>query len=249
MPILAPGEYAVAVAVADGTQAMHVQHHWVHDALAFRSVAPPDIAGLMSVPMQAVRLESMAVVRAGEPACPVCGGLGTVESEVLWPALIAAWELAAHEIDCINRQQGSRCAHCGCNVKSQALAEALLRHLRWDGTLDSLVSSKTARQVTVLEVNEAGTLTPWLSRLPGHRLVRFPGPTFEQLRVDDGAFNLVVHSDTLEHVARPRVALAECRRVLAAGGACAFTVPLVIGRMSRGRAGLPASSRGSGDPR
>lgn len=48
----------------------------------------------------------MAVVRAGEPACPVCGGSGTVESEILWPAPIAEWELAAHEVDCINRQQG-----------------------------------------------------------------------------------------------------------------------------------------------
>ena len=57
MPILAPGDYTVAVAVADGTQAMHVQHHWVHDALAFRSVAPPEVTGLMGVPMQGVRLE------------------------------------------------------------------------------------------------------------------------------------------------------------------------------------------------
>lgn len=57
MPILASGEYTVAVAVADGTQAMHVQHHWVHDALVFRSVAPREVTGLVGVPMQGVRLE------------------------------------------------------------------------------------------------------------------------------------------------------------------------------------------------
>ncbi len=57
MPILAPGGYTVAVAVADGTQAMHTQHHWVHDALTFRSAAPGESDGLIRVPMQAVQLE------------------------------------------------------------------------------------------------------------------------------------------------------------------------------------------------
>ena len=51
MPILAPGEYIVGVAVADGTQAKHVQHHWIHDALVIRSVSTSVIIGLVRVPM------------------------------------------------------------------------------------------------------------------------------------------------------------------------------------------------------
>ncbi len=51
MPKLAPGEYAVGVAIADGTQASHVQHHWIHEALVIRSVATGVVNALMAIPM------------------------------------------------------------------------------------------------------------------------------------------------------------------------------------------------------
>ncbi len=50
MPILAPGDYSVAVAVAEGTQEEHVQHVWVHDALAFKSHSSSLATGLVGVP-------------------------------------------------------------------------------------------------------------------------------------------------------------------------------------------------------
>jgi lipopolysaccharide transport system ATP-binding protein len=56
MPILATGEYTVGVAVAEGTQANHVQHHWIHDALLLRSITRSAVTGLMGIPMQAVSL-------------------------------------------------------------------------------------------------------------------------------------------------------------------------------------------------
>ena len=61
----------------------------------------------------------------------------------------------------------------------------------------------------------------------------------------DAAFDLVVHSDTLEHIANPVHALGECRRILAPGGALCFTVPTIVGRLSRDRAGLPRSYHGN----
>jgi lipopolysaccharide transport system ATP-binding protein len=51
MPKLAPGQYAVGVAIADGTQASHVQHHWVHEALVIQSVATGVVNALMAIPM------------------------------------------------------------------------------------------------------------------------------------------------------------------------------------------------------
>jgi lipopolysaccharide transport system ATP-binding protein len=51
MPILAPGEYTVGVAIAEGTQAKHVQHHWIHEALVIRSVSTGVVNALMSIPM------------------------------------------------------------------------------------------------------------------------------------------------------------------------------------------------------
>jgi SAM-dependent methyltransferase len=45
----------------------------------------------------------------------------------------------------------------------------------------------------------------------------------------DGSFDVVVHGDVLEHVARPRRALAEIHRVLVPGGATVFTAPFLAG--------------------
>ena len=40
----------MAVAVAEGTQEEHVQHVWVHDALAFKSHSSSLATGLVGVP-------------------------------------------------------------------------------------------------------------------------------------------------------------------------------------------------------
>jgi lipopolysaccharide transport system ATP-binding protein len=58
MPRLAPGDYSIGVAVADGTQAAHVQHHWIHEAVVVTSIARDVVAGLVGVPMIDVALEA-----------------------------------------------------------------------------------------------------------------------------------------------------------------------------------------------
>lgn len=65
-----------------------------------------------------------------------------------------------------------------------------------------------------------------------------------QISYPSGTFDIVIHSDTLEHVPNPVHALSECRRVLKPGGALCFTVPIIVGRMTRDRAGLPKSYHG-----
>lgn len=49
MPVLHPGDYAMSIALADGTQEEHVQHHWIHDALAFTSAPSEWCFGLIAV--------------------------------------------------------------------------------------------------------------------------------------------------------------------------------------------------------
>jgi lipopolysaccharide transport system ATP-binding protein len=56
MPILPPGEYSIQVAIADGTQETHVQHHWIHDAVVFRSMASSVVNGLIGIPMASIEL-------------------------------------------------------------------------------------------------------------------------------------------------------------------------------------------------
>ncbi len=49
MPHLATGEYSIGVAVGAGTQKDHVQHHWIHDAISFKAMAPPELTGIMAL--------------------------------------------------------------------------------------------------------------------------------------------------------------------------------------------------------
>jgi SAM-dependent methyltransferase len=107
------------------------------------------------------------------------------------------------------------------------------------------VGSAQAAGLKLLELNEAGTLSPHLRRLPGHVFGAYPEVDMHALPYPDGIFDLVVHSDTLEHVENPVHALAECARVLKPGGAICYTVPVIVGRLSRSRAGLPKSYHGN----
>lgn len=57
MPRLTAGDYTVAVAIADGAEREHVQHHWIHDALHFKSESTSVSGGAIGIPMQNIRLE------------------------------------------------------------------------------------------------------------------------------------------------------------------------------------------------
>jgi lipopolysaccharide transport system ATP-binding protein len=57
MPRLARGDYAVTVAIADGDQQEHIQHHWIHDALVFRSESSHVVSGKVGIPMSKIELK------------------------------------------------------------------------------------------------------------------------------------------------------------------------------------------------
>jgi ubiquinone/menaquinone biosynthesis C-methylase UbiE len=80
--------------------------------------------------------------------------------------------------------------------------------------------------------------------MPRRILAVYPEVDMQQLPYESDRFDLVIHSDTLEHVPGPVRALSECRRVLKPGGFCCFTIPIVVGRLTRTRSGLPPSYHG-----
>jgi SAM-dependent methyltransferase len=172
--------------------------------------------------------------------CACCGATEFSRVEVLWPELVTDWRLSPDEAEYIDRREGLRCTNCSSNLRSMALAMAIVTFHGCSGTLQEFMSGPGLR-LRILEVNEAGTLTPFLGMAYGHRLVRFPDVDIHALPFPDGGFDLLVHSDTLEHVAQPIRALAECKRVLVPGAACAFTVPLIVGRLTTSREGLKPS--------
>lgn len=60
MPRLSPGDYSVLAAVADGTQQEHIQHHWIHDALLFKSASSSVATGLIGIPMRHIEMIPVA---------------------------------------------------------------------------------------------------------------------------------------------------------------------------------------------
>jgi SAM-dependent methyltransferase len=177
--------------------------------------------------------------------CSVCGGTAFVERLILWDKLVAEWQLAPHERSYIDRQQGTCCTSCGANLRSIALADAIRTAVGTTLTLTDFVATSEAKRLLVLEINEAGNLSPVLRQLTGHTSAVYPEVDIHAMPYSDDAFDLVVHSDTLEHVANPIRALDECRRVLRPGAPLCFTIPTVVERLSRSRTGLSKSYHGS----
>ncbi len=176
--------------------------------------------------------------------CSICGGRSFREQAVLWPQLVSEWQLARHEEDYVNRQQGTQCTTCGASLRIIALGKAVLAMLDADGSLREAVAGGLLDAMQILDCNGAEGISATLAGLPGYVRADYPEYDMRALPFADGSFDLVLHSDTLEHIEHPLAALEECRRVLASSGRLCFTVPMIVGRLTRGRAGLAPSYHG-----
>ena len=56
MPVLLVGDYSFSVAIAEGTQEEHVQHHWMHDALIIKVHSSAVCFGLVGIPMRHISM-------------------------------------------------------------------------------------------------------------------------------------------------------------------------------------------------
>ena len=178
--------------------------------------------------------------------CSVCGGERFEDRKVLWPELIAAWSLSPEQAAYIDRQQGRTCLNCGTAWRSMALAAAIMQEFEFRGLFQDFVTDHRWETLAVLEINAAGQLSRFLEQFPGHQRADYPEVDMQCMPMDDNRFDLVIHSDTLEHIPDPLKSLQECCRVLRPGGRCLYTVPIIPDRLSRSRDGLPPSYHGNG---
>ncbi len=177
--------------------------------------------------------------------CGVCGGENFSHQKVLWAELVNDWQLSPAEVAYIDDQQGGRCITCGSNVRSIALGNAIRAFLGVKSFLNEALTFADVRKNSVLEINEAGTLSSTLRKFEHYTYGAYPEVDMHCLPYEDCVFDMVVHSDTLEHIPRPIHALRECLRVLKPAGGLCFTVPIIVGRLSRSREGLKKSYHGN----
>jgi len=177
--------------------------------------------------------------------CPLCSNSQFKQTAALKTRLIEEWELKPYEVDYLNKQQGLYCTKCNANLRSMTLAYAILKHYSLKGNLFQNRFTKFGRKTKILEINEAGKLHNVLNQFKNHEFAEFPKVDIQKLPYNNNLFDLVIHSDTLEHVENTLEGLKECYRVLVDGGSLFYTIPIVYGRMTRGREGLKDSFHGT----
>lgn len=143
----------------------------------------------------------------------------------------------------LNRgDHGARCLRCAASTIHLSLAAAVRARVA------------DIAQRDAYELSARGPLAAWLRRQArslclSEYLPDVPARTLREgvrnedvqsLSFADGTFDLVTHTEVLEHVADDARALAELQRVLRPGGVLAFTVPLHDGEQTVERARLRA---------
>ena len=161
--------------------------------------------------------------------------------------LHAAWGDPAVSL-AYTRRESLFCRLCCSSLRVRGFADVLLT-LYGSGAkaVAELVRQEQFRRLEIAEINPIGplgaALHSFLAQLPHlvlseYRAAGRSGEVIDgsrnedicRLTYDDGSFDLVLSSDTLEHVPDYRAALSETRRVLRPGGRHIFTVPIVASR-------------------
>lgn len=146
------------------------------------------------------------------------------------------------------RRESMFCGTCSSSLRVRMLAASLLRALGDPAaSVREAIGSPGFAALDVLEINELGSTGSMHSVLAAHpRLVstEYRGPEglgsagpdgrlnedLTALTFADATFDVVLHSDTLEHVPDPVAAMREVRRVIRPGGLHVFTVPVLASR-------------------
>ncbi|MFM7592549.1 MAG: class I SAM-dependent methyltransferase [Isosphaeraceae bacterium] len=179
--------------------------------------------------------------------CEICGRKGPKRllQAAVSVELVAMWGLSADDARRLRQKESMICPWCGSKLRGRRLAGVYLRTV--SPACPDLASYRTNASggtgfKNVLILNRVDGLSDYLGPMPGVIQSEFvegarPGEVVagqrhedaEALSFADGAFDMVISSETLEHIPRLDKALAEIGRVLRPGGVHIFTIPLKPG--------------------
>lgn len=175
--------------------------------------------------------------------CYACGAQGQVWrfATVINNELAATWGLTESLRNSFDARESMFCPVCDCSFRLRLLSEALVNE--YGGTSLNEIIETDLKTKKVAEINSCGKLHQFLQKLPvlqysefGSQDPEIPSENLEALSYVDNSLDLILTSDTLEHVPDFRTALAEIYRVLKPGGKHIFTIPTVWSRKTRQRA-------------
>jgi len=182
--------------------------------------------------------------------CVVCGRFGPIlyRRWVIPPRLEELWGLSPRVAEALARKESCECSWCGAKLRARRLAQALLETFPVGSppalarSVAAWVRHPEARALRVAEINVIEGLHGQIARLPALAYSEYRegvhsgkvsngvrSEDLAQLTYADDSFDLVLTSETLEHVPSLDGALREIRRILVPGGWHLFTIPLLPG--------------------
>lgn len=191
-------------------------------------------------------LRALAQVRAVAGGrverCSVCGKVRPMlhYRRIIPNRLVELWGLSPRQAVALAHKESDFCAACGAKLRARRIASVLLKLYSPGATSPRDWSRDPAiRRLRIAEINRVEGLHEALVGLPHFEASDYlpgaaPGAVVDGVRNEDlcrltyadAAFDLIVTSETLEHVPDLEKSLAEIHRVLAPGGRHVFTAPV-----------------------
>lgn len=175
-------------------------------------------------------------------------------AKVINDDLTNTWSINDTIRNSFNARESMFCPKCECSFRLRQLAECIT-YVYGGSSLLEIMADKSFSEMQIAEINSCGKLHNILYRHPNLKYSEFNSKEnhirsedLEKLSYDNMSFDLVLTSDTLEHVPDITKALTEIRRILKPGGKHIFTVPIVWSRKTRNRTNLEPSYHGAGEP-
>ena len=179
--------------------------------------------------------------------CVICGSrsLFRFVPTIITAQLQKAWEISDDLATAFNRKESMFCDHCGSSLRIRRLAAVLIETLSQTTSKPyksfiELLKDEEFRRLKIAEINACGALHSYLKDHPNLYYSEWvphgkPGEVRDGVRCEDlqcltypdNCFDIILTSETLEHVADPNRAWHEIYRTLKRGGCHIFTIPII----------------------
>lgn len=179
-----------------------------------------------------------------EGLCSACGVQATYQYfDVINDRLAKEWEINSELQMRYSERESMHCSHCRCSARLRALAKAVTLTLdEGSPSLADTIDRGKFKAMKVAEINACGDLHEILKKIPGLKYSEYAPKNkvikhedLQNLSYKSDSFDLVLTSDTLEHVPDYQSAIREVHRILKPGSYHIFTVPLIFSRKTRRR--------------
>ena len=177
--------------------------------------------------------------------CYACGHSHEfVFKKIINDELAEKWGLNESLRKSFDIRESSQCTVCGSSLRSNLHARTICYLLAPETSfLVEAVRDKEFRKLKIAEINAYGALHKLITDLPNLMYSEYMSAdkktrreNLDKLSYPSSYFDVVLTSETLEHVPDWRLAKREIHRVLKPGGHHIFTVPAVLTRRTRTRA-------------